>query len=192
MLNYDRIYWRGEKVMKKIYAFTFEGEDYLSDKFRNNLRLIAFLLYDYIYNYIGDDVIPLNINKNIVFNRIHESKNNTFYLDSDYYDDGFINYEPFIINRRCFALTVLDELISEKEIKSLLDSVLHMVNVHCNVKIFSECYFSKNKSDEKNRNKAINVLCERIGCQSDKKIDLIKRIVYGGKIRKKLNCCGRY
>jgi len=45
--------------MKTIYAFTLESDDYHSDRFRYDLRLIAFLLYDKIYNYDGEGYTAL-------------------------------------------------------------------------------------------------------------------------------------
>jgi hypothetical protein len=57
--------------MKTIYAFTLESDDYHSNRFRYNLRLIAFLLYDKIYKYYDDDYIALIINKKIRANNIH-------------------------------------------------------------------------------------------------------------------------
>ena len=178
--------------MKKIYAFAFDEEDYLSDKWRNNIRLVAFLLYDSVYNYDEEDRIPLNLNKNIVFNRIHEFSEHNYYLDSDCYDDGFINYEPFLINNRCFAFTVDDNLISEKDIRSLLNSVLYIVGISSSVRICSEVYSSKNKDDERNRWKAISAICNRTGYKYNKKTYLVKRLFCRNKNKKNMNCCGRY
>lgn len=180
----------GDLKMKKIYAFNFDDEECLTDNFKSKIRLAAYLLYDSIYGY--DDLISLNINKNIVFNRIHEGFNNSYYLDSDIYDDGIINYEPFLLGDKTFALTVDDKLISEDEIRYLLNSVLNMVKIHGNVKVFSENYFSKDINDERNRNKAINSLCDKMGLRLYKKIDFIRKLVYNGRTNKKVSCCGRY
>lgn len=180
----------GDLEMKKIYAFSFDDEESLSDKFKNDIRLAAYLLYDSIYGY--DDLIPLNINKNIVFNGIHETNDNGYFLDSDVYDDGIVNYEPFLLGDRVFALTVDDELISEKEICYLFDSVLNIIKIESKVKMFSEDYLSKDKNDERNRSKAINSLCKKMGLRLYKKVDLVKKIVYGNKIKRKRNCYGRY
>jgi len=180
----------GDLKMKKIYAFNFDDEECLTDDFKSKIRLVAYLLYDSIYGY--DDLIPLNINKNIVFNRIHEGFDNSYYLDSDIYDDGIIRYEPFLLGDRTFALTVDDELISEDEIRYLFNSVLNMIKIRGNVNVFSENYFSKDINDERNRNKAINSLCEKMKLRLYKKVDYIKKIVYGGKIKKNVSYYGRY
>ena len=100
--------------MKKICTFTLEGEDYPSKDYGDKLRLFAYMLYDLVYNYYGDGIIPLNINKNIVYNKLHVGfMNSGYFFDSDVFDNGFINYEPFLIGTHSFGLTILDNLISE-------------------------------------------------------------------------------
>ena len=178
--------------MKKIYAFSIDDEESLSDKFKSDIRLLAYLLYDSIYGY--DERKLLNINKNIVFNRIHESfiNNYYYYLDSDCYDAGFINYEPFLLGDRIFALTVDDEFISENDIMYLLNSALSLLKLNFRVNIFSENYFSKDIDDEKNRHKAINSLCSKMGLKICRKTDFVKRLIYSSKRKKNINCYGRY
>ena len=170
----------GEKGMKKIYTFTLESDDYPSDSFRYNLRLIAHFLYGYIYNYDGEDTTPLNINKNIRINNLYEY-GRTCYLDSDEYDDGFINYEPFLIGNRSFGLTVNDELISEEIIKNLIDYVLRMLGVNYKVTIHSVTYHSKNVDDESKRWKAIKIVTEEIGYRFNRKFNLVKRLINGSR-----------
>ena len=43
------------------------------------------------------------------------------YLDSDIYDDGYINYEPFLIGNYSFGLTVVDETINEEILYYLIN-----------------------------------------------------------------------
>lgn len=153
--------------MKRIYAFTLEGEDCLSSKFRNNLRLIASLLYEYIYNYDGDGFTPLIINESIKFNPIYSANGrNEYYLKYDKYSEKYINYEPFLIGECSFALTIDDEVISEDIMHELMNqalfevSLLEKINYAYTVRTVS--YFSKDKEDEKNRRKAVHELCDGI------------------------------
>lgn len=161
--------------MKRIYSFTLDSDDYASRKFSSNLRLLAYLLYDSIYNYDGENFTALNINENIVYNGISEnviynnisnSYEDVYNLDSDLDDDVHINYEPFILGEKTFCITIDDEVMKEETIRELLELQLRMTNLSYKVRINSKEYYSKNKEDEKNRNKAINILCNKIGCYS--------------------------
>jgi len=172
--------------MKRIYAFTLDGEDCVSSKFRSNLRLIAYLMYDSIYNYDGsDDYKALIINKNIIYNEIIEGTGGCrfanygesaddytkyeYYLSSDVYDDGYINYEPFLIGDRTFAITVDDRYISEDALRELLEDNLNITKLEYSYKITSIGYLSSDINDEKNRKKAIRLLFSNLGCQPVKK-----------------------
>lgn len=154
--------------MKKIYSFTLDSDDYTSICFMSNLRLIAYLLYDSIYNYDGENVTALNINKNIIYNNINEN-GSYYYLDSDLYDDNNINYEPFILGNRTFCLTIDDDVMNEDTIKELLELEQHMANLSYKIHINSEGYYSKNKDDERFRFRAINTLCSKLGCNQIKR-----------------------
>ena len=90
--------------MKKIYTFTIVAGDYPSGCIRDDIRIIASMVYEEIYNYIGDGVIPLNINKYIVYNQIcycHRITNVDlgikYVLNSDIYDDGYINMNHLLL-----------------------------------------------------------------------------------------------
>lgn len=154
--------------MKKIYSFTIDSDDYASKYFKSNLRLLAYLLYESIYNYDGEFATALNINKNIVYNNINED-GNYYYLDSDIYDNGYINYEPFILGDKTFCLTIDDELMNENTIKELLELEQYMAKLNYKVSICSEEYYSKNKDDERFRFRAINTLCSKLGCNQVKR-----------------------
>lgn len=176
--------------MKKIYAFTLDSEDYPSSKYRYNLKLIAGLLYGLIYNYDGEYATPLNINKNIKINNLLEEGNDC-YFDSEKYDDGFINYEPFFVGDRSFALTINDELMSDKVVNQLLEYALWIAKVNYRVSIETETYYSKDRDDEKNRWKAIRALHERIGYKFNRKFNFVKRLTNGNRYRTNINYYGR-
>lgn len=162
--------------MKRIYAFTLDSDDYLTDRFRFNLRLVAYLMYDAIYNYDGENSTALIINKNIVYNSIREGfGSKEYYLDSDLFDNGYINYEPFLIGKRSFGLTIDDTIMSEDVIYDLFRYTLRLAGLCYNFTINSESYCSKNKDDEKNRGKAIRILHSKLGCQPVKKNFLVKK-----------------
>ena len=152
--------------MKKIYTFTLGSEDYPSEKFRYDLRLFAYWMYDKLYNYYGDGFIPLNLNNNIKYNAIHEGiKRGEYYLDSDIFDDGYIYYEPFLIGERSFGLTVIDDSIDEKTLQDLIKEVLSELQLDYSVIIGSACYCSKSSNDESQRRKAISLVYNNLRCE---------------------------
>ena len=169
--------------MKRIYAFTLESDDVPSEKFGFNLRLIAYLMYDYVYNYVGENSAVLNINKNIVYNRILEVSRNEFYLESDFYYNKYINYEPFIIGDKTFAFTVFDGEISEEVLCKLLQQVLRLVGVNYRYVVNTGCYVCKDNSDEKNRRNAINLLAKNIGCSLVKKKSFAKKRILNNNMK---------
>ena len=74
--------------MNKIYTFTLKGEDYPSERFNSNLRLFAHMLYESVYTYYDEYNNPLDVDKNIVYNRIHDNVYDSgYYLDSDIIDE---------------------------------------------------------------------------------------------------------
>lgn len=152
--------------MKKIYTFTLESEDYPSERFRYKLRLFAYLMYGELYNYDGDGFTPLNINDKIVCNRIYDGKyDGQYYLDSDVYDDGYINYEPFLIGNRSFGLTVVDDTIDENVLYELIRQVLFIMKFDCKVKINSVSYEATDINDETHRRKALCLAYANLGCE---------------------------
>ena len=167
--------------MKKIYAFTLDNDDYPSEKYRHDLRLIAYMLYDSIYNYDGENFTALIINKNIKYNDIHEGyRDGEYYLDSDEFDNGYIYYEPFLIGERSFALTINDDIMSEDVVCSLLNYTLNLLGFGYKFSVKTICYFSKNNEDERNRSKAISLLSTSLGCEPTKKNYFAKKRIMSG------------
>ena len=165
--------------MKTIYAFTLEGEDYHSNRFRYNLRLIAFLLYDKIYKYY-DDRVALIMNNNIKCNNIHMGYGNSqYYLDYNECNEKFFNYEPFLIGDRSFALTIDDQIMNEKIICSLMDETIYQIllisKVSYSYSFKKNGYLSKDKNDESNRKKAILELRNIINGNVQKKTEFVRK-----------------
>lgn len=173
--------------MKKIYTFTLESEDYPSRGFDSNLRLVAYMLYDTIYNY-DEGYNPLDVNKNIVYNKIHETYyGNGYYFDSDEMDDSLINYEPFIVGKKTFGFTINDELMSREVIDGLVMYVLNLLRLNYKVTINSFDYEARDREDERYRSKAIRLIFESLGCKIDNRSGFVKRLMnYTGGIRRRL------
>lgn len=157
----------GDINMKKIYTFTLESDDYPSDKFDNNLRLMAYMLYNEIYNYDGENNNPLNINKNIVYNELREKSISDvsygYRFDSEISGIKSIFYEPFIIGSKSFGFTVNDNMLDENILKELIDYVLGILKLNYTVNVNLFYYDSKDNEDEKNRKRAIQNIFEQFG-----------------------------
>lgn len=171
--------------MKKIYTFTISQR---GEKVAGDIRTLAYMLYGELYNYYGDDTIPLNINKYIVCNNLYDDGR----MDSDNYDDGFINYEPFLLGDNSFGFTVLDEMISDEVIKELLDYVQTLLRFNYRIDIDSNTYVSNGRDDESERPKAINFLEKKLGLNPSRKIGFFRRFLPCSGYRSYGNCYRRY
>ena len=176
----------GEIKMKRIYIFTLESEDYPSEIFDNNLRLMTYILYDCLFNYIDAGETPLNINDSIEYNRLNEDAfNHKYRLSSDLYDDGYLYYEPFLIGENSFAITVLDKMIDLSSIQELTNYVLYLLKLNYNVKIDSVAYEAQDLNDESNRYNALRIVYEKLGCKFDRKNNFLGRMLVSKLNRKR-------
>lgn len=164
--------------MKRIYAFTLKTEDPYALKFNEDLRLIAYMLYETIYGSRDGDLNPLNINKNIQYNMLNEKCDGYSYrFNSDLYDDGITYYEPFIVGEDTFCFTVFDELINEEAIRYFLKNALSLVSLDYEIDFISVGYYSKSKDDERDREKAIKNIYDALGVEYVKKNSLVRRLL---------------
>lgn len=175
----DRIFIGERGNMKTIYAFTLESDDYHSSRFRYDLRLIAFLLYDKVAKYY-DDTTALIINSKIKDNKIHSGySNNEYYLDYDEYNEKNFNYEPFLIGNKSFALTIDNQIMDETIMCKLMDEVMYIIclisKVNYSYSYNKNGYLSKDREDEKNRKKAIFELKDMIDGKVLKRNELVRR-----------------
>ena len=92
------------------------------------------------------------------------------------YDDGCIFYEPFLIGRKSFGLTILDGKFSLEQMDELVRYVLNFLDVDFNVTIDTISYDSKDINDESNRYEAIRLIYEKLGLKYNRKNKLITSI----------------
>ena len=165
--------------MKTIYTFTLESDSCCLDKLDNDIRLFAYMLYEDIYDYYDGVDIPLDINKNITYNGINERLSG-YYLDSDEYDDGLIDYEPFIVCNNTFAFTIIDGLMGMDVICDLVDYLLKLLKLDYKVIINAWNYDAKSIDDESNRSRVIYSIYNKFGFIK-KKGSFIKRLIFKEK-----------
>lgn len=166
--------------MKTIYAFTLESDDYHSSKFRYDLRLIAFLLYDKVAKYYDDTYTALIMNSKIKYNEIYIGRSSSeYYLDYDEYNEKYFNYEPFLIGNKSFALTIDDQIMTDETICRLMDETIYEIflisKVNYSYSFKKNGYLSKDKEDERNRKKAILELKDMIDGKNLKKNELVRK-----------------
>ena len=164
--------------MKTIYTFTFDCDSELIDRFNSNLRLIAYMLYEYIYNYYGDDRNPLVIHDGIERNNLISGEYFKEYrLDSDKNGDDGVDYEPFIIDNNTFGLTIRDDSFDINIIVKLLEEILRLLGVDYKYTINSSVYYARDIFDESNRDGALKFLYNKLGFKyrKNKFISMIMR-----------------
>lgn len=176
--------------MKKIYTFTLDSDDYPSRGLHDDVRVIAALVYDCIYNYYGEDNVPVSTSKNIVYNELRDAYHvdGKYIMDSDKNDDGYINYEPFISGRRTFGFTVVDDSIGHSELREKVNYILSLVRVNYRVSIECFPYPSKDMDDESNRDAVINAINSRFGeryVRRNKLCRILRKRTYPGNPRRR-------
>lgn len=177
----------GDKNMKTIYTFTLNGgEDAPEGKsFDYHVRMIAFMLYTELINYDDENIAtsPLNVNANITVNNIISySDNYKCILDSDVHDENYINYEPFILGRNTFGLTIDNDNFTLDIMMELLDYVIKLLNLpyKYEIEVKTAKYKSKNVDDESNRDDAISSIADEL------RLEYIKRNTLGRRLIRRL------
>ena len=152
--------------MKKIYTFTLDDSEVLSERSKNDLRLMAYLVYDQLVAYeMRENKNLLVRGKYIKENELYERMENGIYhyrfaSDEIYMENYF--FEPFLINDYSFGMTVYDGVISNMEIEMILDSVISLIHFDKEIYIDSIVYDSINENDEDNRIDAIKRISNKI------------------------------
>ena len=145
-------------------------------------------------------MIVLNINKNIVHNDIHYVRHSNFSeygiinykMDSDIYDDGYINYEPFIVGNKTFAITVVDDKYGIEFLEKVIRYNLSLLKLHYKFKIEVFPYESKNIDDESHRDEAINEVYSRYASGNVKRNRLVRMLKSGlRRSKNNIGLCGR-
>ena len=174
--------------MKKIYTFTLMGDNYPSSKYDSDLRLFAYLLYDSIYNYDDDGRIPLDINDGIKYNQINYTAGDGhgYTLSSDLYDDGYTEYEPFIIGDKIVGLTIWDDNFDMDVISKIAQETINLLNLKAHVIIRCFPYYAKDKNDESNRENALCMVFQKLGYEYDRKTktNFLGRFIHNKRSKK--------
>ena len=149
--------------MKRIYVVSIDDEVPLSDKLADGIKVLAFLLYDEIRGYEYEDCQIL-CHDDIIYNELLEKKeNDNKYIHRFTHNDVESGmYEPFMINDRSFAFTVIDGTISDAEIKGIIDRLRLFSKVNCSLNIHSVTY-----EDDKKKNRLLAI--KKILLDSEKK-----------------------
>lgn len=158
------------------------------------------IVYEQIYYYNDEYSIPLNINRYIVHNDLRYTsyigitfRNEGHYkLSSDEYDDGYINYEPFVVGNRTFGLTIVDDSLDITIVERMVEYALNLLRLNYKFKIEIFPYESKNIDDESHRDSAINEIYSKYSFGTVRRNKLV-RLLRNGIYRngKNVRMCGR-
>ena len=159
--------------MKKIYTITLDDENVPSWKFYNDLRVIAYWLYDALDGMESKDGDSILCHEGLIHNDLLETSCKGIYqyrFLSDINKGDYHMYEPFIINNNSFGFTIIDDdIISDAEITELLDQTLKFLNLNYKYSI-NDIYY-----DESHSNRII-ALDRLVNCQQAEPILVRKKV----------------
>lgn len=158
--------------MKKIYVVSLDDGIPLSDKLKDEIKVLAYLVYDEINGYECDDGSRILYRDGIIYNELLEKNINGVYVHRFEYNDiesGI--YEPFMINDRSFAFTVNDGTINDDEINNIIYRVRLFSKITYKFNINS---FAYEEDKKKNRLLAIKKIILDSQKKNEKKEDNVK------------------
>lgn len=151
--------------MKRIYTITLDGDDPLYGNFKNDIRMIAMMVYleiDDSYSY--GTYSPLDKSKYLKRNKLrllpYDLDFNVFNkcaysLESDLSNNKKLKYEPFIVNQRTFAFTIVDDDFDEDKLRKIVMQVLGNLKLGYRIRIESFPYEAKDADDVRFRDKTV-------------------------------------
>lgn len=138
------------------------------------------MLYLEVYNYYGEDKIPLDIHSGIKYNNLLEGVcGHSYVLDSDCNKDKTMDYEPFIIDEDTCGFTIIDDDFSIDIVNDLVQYVLKILNYDSKyiVNLRYVDYGAKSISDESNRNGAFITMLGMLGYEEIRKNNFVRKLV---------------
>lgn len=147
-----------EKMKKKICVFELDDE-YSSNDVRNDIRLIADVMYEWIVDLDCRSSKQIVIHSNGIYdNVLHKMTQRNEYryvFESERVMNDYELYEPLFINDRMFGITVYDESIEISEMMKLLNRVVMSLGMNYRFSSREVVYDSRNDNDESNRKNAL-------------------------------------
>ena len=171
-----------EKMKKKIYTFTMDDEDYPSREFKDNIKVIASLVYDELKCLDYENPKPILVHgKKICDNILYET--NVFngdcrytFISEKYGKENYL-YEPLLLDDKTFGVTVYDENITMHEMTTIIDNVLKLLRLNYQFSIDEFSYISKDADDESKRGMTIKKIMSHMH-------DKVNSSLHEGKVRK--------
>ncbi len=144
--------------MNKIYMVSLNDEVPLSTIIEKKMKILCYLVYDEIRGIEYEQYTKILLLDKIIYNELLEKKE----IDNDYtyrfehedVTDG--KFEPFMIDKTSFAFTIMDDKLSENELKEIIERKKVEAGLHYNFTIDSVTY--ENDLNNKNRLIAIKKL----------------------------------
>ena len=158
--------------MKKIYIVSLDDEVPLSDKIKDEVKVLAYLVYEEIQGYECEDGRQILCQDGIIYNELLEKNVNGDYVHRFMHDDiesGM--YEPFMIGDRSFAFTINDGTFNDAEIRDIIYKVRIFSKINSKFVIDSVTYEEDKK---KNRLLAIKKILQESQKEKNIKEDKTK------------------
>lgn len=145
--------------MNKIYMVSLDDEVPLSDIIENKMKILCYLVYDEIRGIEYEQYTKILLLDKIMYNELLEKKDvddndYTYRFEHEDITDG--KFEPFMIDKTSFAFTIVDDKLSENELKEIIESKKNEAGLHYSFTIDSVTY--ENDLNNKNRLIAIKKL----------------------------------
>ena len=176
--------------MKTIYSFTLDSDEYPSTRrnIYNDLRLLAYMLYNEIYNYYGDEECPLDVNPLIEYNDLKEVREifSLYKFDSDNYDDGYTYYEPFIVGNKTFCFTVIDNNFDDRIINECLEYMMNLLKLNYKITINKYMYEARDINDERYREDTVRKIYDKHGYKCPIKTGIFAMIMKYKTMKKRI------
>lgn len=171
-----------EKMKKKIYTFTVDDEDYPSREFKDNIKVIASLVYDELKCLDYENPKPILVHgKKICDNVLYETdafnRDCRYTFASEKHENENYLYEPLLLDDKTFGITVYDENITMYEMTTIIDNVLKLLRLNYQFSIDEFSYISKDADDESKRGMTIKKIMSHMH-------DKVNSSLHEGKVRK--------
>ena len=109
--------------MNKIYMVSLDDEVPLSNIIENKMKILCYLVYDEIRGIEYEQYTKILLLDKIMYNELLEKKDvddndYTYRFEHEDITDG--KFEPFMIDKKSFAFTIVDDKLSENELKDFI------------------------------------------------------------------------
>ena len=140
--------------MKELYVISLDDDIPLQSNIANDIRQIAYFLYDELDRY-DRHILCIDDDNSLIRNELYEVYLNsndtqcTYKFTSDKSSIDYRHYEPFMIDDRSFGFTIYEGSLTTDEIVSSLNTVLFFLHLNKEKYQFNISSIKYNTFDER-------------------------------------------